>query len=277
MKKSIISTLTISFYAVLISSCQPKVEQVETIIIEKNPTEYSTGSVLWQQHSAEYVALCYQAYNIGERRIDEILAENKKTDKPLAVVMDIDETVLDNSSYNATLIANQTSYSKKTWMEWTAIQSADLVPGALEFIQYAKSKGVEVIFISNRMEEELDDTYQNIIDRGVDTISKENFFLKSTTSSKDERRQIVSDKYEVVLLFGDNLGDFNGVFDKATVIERKKNVANFRPLFGDKLIVLPNPMYGEWEGALYNYEFSKTNAQKDSNRMNALNIYSIGK
>jgi 5'-nucleotidase (lipoprotein e(P4) family) len=275
MKKLIIPGLT--FIVLTFSSCQPKVEKVEEIVIEKNPTEYSTGAVLWQQHSAEYEALCFQAYNIGERRIDEILAENKNPEKPLAVVMDIDETVLDNSAYNATLIANKNSFSKKTWMEWTAIQSADLVPGAKEFIQYARSKGVEVIFISNRMEEELNDTYQNLLDRGVDTIAKENYFLKSTTSSKDERRQVVSDKYEVVLLFGDNLGDFNGVFDKATVIERKKNVANFRPLFGDKLIVLPNPMYGEWEGALYNYEYSKTNAQKDSNRMNALNIYSIGK
>lgn len=275
MKNLLFPTVLITVIA--FSSCQPKVDKVEEVIIKKNPTEYSTGAVLWQQHSAEYEALCYQAYNIGERRIDEIVAEKKNPDKPLAVVMDIDETVLDNSPYNATLIANQISYSKKTWMEWTAMQSADLVPGALEFIQYAKNKGVEVVFISNRMEEELDDTYQNIIDRGVDTIAKENYYLKSTTSSKDERREIVSDKYEVVLMFGDNLGDFNGVFDKATVIDRKKNVANFRPLFGDKLIILPNPMYGEWEGALYNYDFSRSNAQKDSNRMNALNIYSIGK
>lgn len=262
----------------LTASCNQSENTENTPINDKkNPSAYSAGAVLWQQHAAEYEALCYQAYNLGERRLDELVDTNKTYEKPLAVVMDIDETVLDNSSYNATLIKNELLYSKKSWMEWTAMQSADLVPGALEFIQYAKSKNVEVIFISNRMEAELDDTYQNVIDLGIDTVSKSNYYLKSTTSNKDERRANVADKYEVILFFGDNLGDFNGVFDDTTVIERKKHVKNFRPLFGDKLIILPNPMYGEWESALYNHDFSTTPEFRDSLRMNALNIYSIGK
>lgn len=269
---------TLILALMLAAGCtQSQKDEKVTEVAKTNPSAYSTGAVLWQQHAAEYEALCYQAYNIGERRLDELVDVNKTYDKPLAVVMDIDETVLDNSSYNATLIKNKMLYSKKSWMEWTAMQSADLVPGALEFIQYARSKNVEVIFISNRMEAELDDTYQNIIDLGVDTVSKSNFYLKSTTSSKDERRAKVADMYEVILFFGDNLGDFNGVFDDTTVIERKKHVKNFRPLFGDKLIILPNPMYGEWEGALYNHDFSTSSDFRDSLRMNALNIYSIGK
>jgi 5'-nucleotidase (lipoprotein e(P4) family) len=269
---------TLILALMLAAGCtQSQKDEKVTEVAKTNPSAYSTGAVLWQQHAAEYEALCYQAYNIGERRLDELVDVNKTYDKPLAVVMDIDETVLNNSSYNATLIKNKMLYSKKSWMEWTAMQSADLVPGALEFIQYARSKNVEVIFISNRMEAELDDTYQNIIDLGVDTVSKSNFYLKSTTSSKDERRAKVADMYEVILFFGDNLGDFNGVFDDTTVIERKKHVKNFRPLFGDKLIILPNPMYGEWEGALYNHDFSTSSDFRDSLRMNALNIYSIGK
>ncbi len=272
------TTILITALLFLAIGCnQPQEQQTAPETLKTNPSAYSTGAVLWQQHAAEYAALCYQAYNIGERRLDELVANNPSPEKPLAVVMDLDETVLDNSSYNATLIKNEMTYAKKTWMEWTAMQSADLVPGALEFIQYAKSKNVEVIFISNRMEAELDDTYQNLVDMGVDTVAKENFYLKSTTSNKDERRAKVADQYEVILLFGDNLGDFNGVFDDTTVIERKKHVKNFRPLFGDKLIILPNPMYGEWEGALYNHDFSTSNEHRDSIRMNALNIYSIGK
>tara|TARA_R110002049_G_scaffold98598_7_gene240056 strand:+ start:1471 stop:2301 length:831 start_codon:yes stop_codon:yes gene_type:complete len=272
------STIFITSIFFFTAACnQSEIQEKELAIEPKNPSAYSTGAVLWQQHSAEYEALCYQAYNIGERRLDELVDVNKTYDKPLAVVMDIDETVLDNSSYNATLIKNKMMYSKTSWMKWTSMQSADLVPGALEFIQYAKSKNVEVLFISNRMEAELNDTYQNIIDMGVDTVSKSNYYLKSTTSNKDERRAKVADKYEVILFFGDNLGDFNGVFDDTTVIERKKHVKNFRPLFGDKLIILPNPMYGEWEGALYNHDFSTTSDFRDSLRMNALNIFSIGK
>ena len=111
--------------------------------------EYSVQSILWVQHAAEYKALCYQAFNVAKFQLDKILSEGNNKGKPLAIVTDIDETIFNNSPYEAKLITDNVEYSHDTWVEWEKLKKAKPIPGSLEFLNYAKSKGVQVFYISN--------------------------------------------------------------------------------------------------------------------------------
>lgn len=234
--------------------------------------EKSTGSsllpggpawaALWQQQSGEYKALCLQAYQLAALRLNQYIAA--KGSKPLAVVTDIDETVLDNSPYSVHQALAGKTYDDKSWMEWTAKAVADTVPGAPSFFKYAASKGVKVFYITNRLEAERAVTLQNLQHYQFPDADDQHLLLKTTTSGKEPRRQQVLRQYEIVMLFGDNLGDFSATFDKKPFEERNTAALQAAPDFGSRYIVLPNPMYGDWEGALYNFQYKLTTPQKDS-------------
>lgn len=219
-------------------------------------------AALWQQQSGEYKALCLQAYQLAAWRLDQYLAQ--KGDKPLAVVTDIDETVLDNSPYSVHQALAGKAYDEKSWAEWTAKAAADTVPGAPSFFRYAASKGVKVFYITNRAEAERAATLQNLRHYGFPDADDQHLLLKTTGSAKEPRRQQVLQQYDIVLLFGDNLSDFSAIFDKKPFEERNAAALQSAPSFGSRYIVLPNPMYGDWEGALYNYQYKLTPPQKDS-------------
>ncbi|MFW5808094.1 MAG: 5'-nucleotidase, lipoprotein e(P4) family, partial [Spirochaetota bacterium] len=108
-------------------------------------------ATLWMQTSAEYRALCYQAFNIARYNLDNYLASAASSKKP-AIIVDADETIIDNSAYQAHLIGRDYGYSSKTWNAWMDAAKARAVPGAVEFLHYAQSKGVEVFYITNRKE-----------------------------------------------------------------------------------------------------------------------------
>ena len=109
-------------------------------------------SSYFQQNAAEYEALCLQAFNVAQLRLDEALA--KKSDKPLAIVTDIDETFLDNSPFEAYCAKKGISYSQEAWEEWTVLGDAKPLAGALDFFKYADSKGVAIFYVTNRLEKE---------------------------------------------------------------------------------------------------------------------------
>ena len=196
--------------------------------------EYQIGAYLWFQTSGEYRALCHQAYNLARLKLDRDLEE--KHNGKRAVVFDIDETVLDNSFSGAYEIKNNIPWDQESFDRWVALKKAELVPGAKEFIDYAISKRVEVIFISNRKESQKEDTLENFKRVGL-TAKKENLYE-------------VLKKYHVALYFGDNLGDFAKDWDSKTSESRRALVDARKEDFGDKFIVLPNPLYGDWEKSL---------------------------
>jgi len=105
-------------------------------------------ATLFQQKAAEKRALSYQAFNIAKLSLDSQLKVADLT-KPLAVVVDIDETVLDNSPFEAKSILNNSDYPKY-WNEWCQLAAAKPLAGSVEFLNYAKSKGVVVFYITNR-------------------------------------------------------------------------------------------------------------------------------
>ncbi|MCX7697008.1 MAG: 5'-nucleotidase, lipoprotein e(P4) family [Bacteroidales bacterium] len=228
-------------------------------------------SVLWFQTSGEYKALCYQAYNVARWALDEAIKKNPgKTN--LAVVFDIDETLLDNSPYEAKTILEGIKYPEG-WRDWVLQAKAAAIPGAVAFANYARERGVHVFYISNRAEEEREATKQNLLAQGFPFQGEDHLLLKKTTSSKEDRRKQVAASYEIVLLIGDNLIDFSGLYDKKSCEERNQQVVIDQNLFGTKFIVLPNPMYGDWEGCLYNYNYNLKPAEIDSVRKSKLISY----
>lgn len=231
--------------AILASSCQPKVNQTGN---DKN--EKLVFSTLYVQQAAEFKALTIQAYNIGKLRLDEILKADRNSTKKLAVVVDIDETVLDNSPFEAKSILEKSSYPKY-WKEWCSLAKASSVAGAKEFLSYAAEKGVETFYISNRKVDLFQPTLDNLKKNGFPYADTTHILLRNKTSDKEPRRKSVEKNYEIILLFGDNLGDFTNLFDGKSTSNRHALVDQMRSEFGKRFIVLPNPMYGAWDAAMF--------------------------
>jgi 5'-nucleotidase (lipoprotein e(P4) family) len=158
-------------------------------------------------------------------------------------------------------------------MTWTKKGEADSVPGAPSFFKYAASKGVAVFYISNRSVQELPQTIANLQKYNMPFADAGHILLRTTTSNKDERRALVTANYNVLLYFGDNLGDFKGVFDKKTTTSRDSLVHQYAADFGSRFIVLPNPVYGEWVGALFGYRYADSMDIKADSMIKALRTY----
>lgn len=218
---------------------------------------------LWQQRAAEYKALCFQAYNIARQRVDEGI--KKVSTKPLAIITDIDETVLDNSPYDAKRALQNLDYDDKSWKQWTDKGIADTVPGAPAFLKYAASKGVTIFYVTNRNENERAATLYNLQRYGLPNTNDEHLLLKQSTSSKEERRLEILKTHNVLLLCGDNLPDFDILYDNHPSEEsRTAATQKLQKEFGNRYIVIPNPSYGDFEGALFQFNYKLTAAQKDS-------------
>ncbi len=220
-------------------------------------------AAIFQQRAAEYRALCFQAYNIAKLRIDE--AAKQAGGQPLAVVTDIDETLLDNSPEGARAALNNEDFSATAWKKWTAQAACDTVPGAPDFFKYAASKGVTVFYITNRDEDERAGTLKNLQRYNLPFADDSHLLLKGQSSSKETRRRQVLANYNVVLLCGDNLADFDALYDNhPTEDKRTATTEQLKQKFGSRYIVLPNPSYGDWEGSLFKFNYKLTPAQKDS-------------
>jgi len=226
-------------------------------------------ATLYHQKSAERDALCLQAYNMAKYRLDDILAENPDSSK-LAIVLDLDETVLDNSPYEAKCILRNISYPTG-WDEWMHAACAKELPGAVEFLEYVKSKGVSIFYITNRREKYKNATMQNLQKLGIAPVSEAHLLLRTDESSKEPRRQKVLEGHKIIMLFGDNLADFTKVFDgKKSVNERLELVISLKDEFGDRFIVFPNTMYGDWLNAVIDHNFNLSPAAKIEKQKNEL-------
>lgn len=229
----------------------------------KKPGNPKTLPVLWQQTAAEYRALCYQAFNLARLRIDEI-PEKELKEGHLAIITDLDETILDNSFREAQLILDHQEHSSSNWKEWTRLHIAPAVPGAVEFLNAAHAKGISVFYISNRDTSEVTSTLENLKTLKLPDADTVHMLFLRNTSSKEDRRKQVMQKYRVVMLLGDNLNDFTPAFEKRSITGRKNETDKLMNEWGRKFIVLPNSSYGEWENVLYNYQRNLTPEQKDS-------------
>ncbi|NLE35591.1 MAG: hypothetical protein GX622_10855 [Bacteroidales bacterium] len=242
-------------------------------------------ATLWFQKSAEMRALFYQCFRNAETALKENLELQRQASaapephtpesptvsvlssgetggttsdssapgdsgpeshKKPAVVLDIDETLLDNSPFQGWQVHEKKSFNNDDWFRWVELARARPLPGAVEFTRYADSLGVEVFYVSNRTVQEMGPTIKNMAAWGFVNADSTHMLLKETTSSKVERRALVEKDYEILLLIGDNLADLSGVYEKRGPDYGFETVDSDRRLFGTKYIVLPNPMYGNW-------------------------------
>ncbi len=272
---ALVASSVVSTYFVTASTAQQNAQPQRATA----DNEYQVGAVLYMQKAGEFRALAYQAFNLAQMQLDADF--DKKNVKKLpkaerkrarAVVVDIDETVLDNSPQQAFSIINRIPFELKTWYAWGEKREAKAIPGAVDFLKYANQKGVRVFYISNRDEVQKQATIDNLKAVGFPDVSNETVMLRQTESGKEARRQTVLQNHRIVMLIGDNLNDLSMVFEKKSVTERFAEVDKARQLFGTKFIVLPNAMYGDWESAIYEYQ-RLNEAQKTQKRAASLESF----
>jgi len=236
--------------------------------------EYAIQSILWQQHAAEYRALSYQAFNLAQIQLDNIIANKMDIKQPLAIVTDIDETVLSNSAYSGKQVELDEDYNSVRWTEWVKQKKAKAIPGAFDFFNYVKSIGIEVFYISNRSIKNIDETIENLKMIGFPFADEVHVLLKDSLSEKEARRLQIQETHEIVLLLGDNLSDFSEVFNDGSTTERNNKADSLKATFGLKFIVLPNSIYGDWEtNGILEGKYDWTTFQKDSIRHKKIRSY----
>lgn len=205
----------------------------------------------WIQRSAEYKALCQQAYNIATERLLAATSQPLPAGaKRWAIVTDIDETIVDNSANSVYQALRGEDYVQASWDRWCDQADAVALQGAVEFFQRAASLGVDIYYISNRDEVNRTGTKRNLLALGFPQVDDAHLMFKDKSSDKTSRRNEVLRTHNILMLLGDNLGDFDHFFDTRDEATRDTGVIRFASEFGKRFIVLPNPNYGTWESAM---------------------------
>ena len=243
-------------------------------------------SVLYAQSSAEYEASNIQTYINAKSALNRALndlswtaaIEQKKNfeNKPPAIILDIDETVLNNIPFQARSIINGQSYPIG-WLEWMLEESSDAVAGVSDFLEYAQSKGVKIFYVTNRIAVAEDATRNNIKKLGLPLDSDRDVLLMKDengwTSDKVSRRELIAKDYRILLLVGDQLGDFLPLDETTLELDSRKNLADtYKHMWGSKWFMITNPMYGRWEASIYNNEYPDTEDELMQMRLKALNL-----
>ena len=256
-----------------------------------SPAHDNLNAVAWVQASVEYKALSEQTYRAAADHLDAALKEkhwdalvpeergNAATGLKPAVVMDVDETVLDNSPYQARLIRDGKEFDDLTWDQWVAEKKARPVPGVVDFAKAASAKGVTIIYISNRAVHLKDATIANLKAVGL-PVADDSVFLGLGTfvkdceqngSEKNCRRRLAGQQYRVLMQFGDQIGDFVQVVAN-TREGRDQLYAEYHDWFGERWWMLPNPTYGSWEPALFNNDWAQPAAARSQAKRDALDV-----
>jgi 5'-nucleotidase (lipoprotein e(P4) family) len=227
---------------------------------QETPPFRGLDANLYMQTAAEYRACCLQAYNVAEARLRALRAELAGK-RPRAVIMDLDETVLDNAGFQAMQLRSGLAYDQRLWDLWEEkhADKVGLIPGAKDFIIAARKLGFTVVYITNRNDQFRKGTEKALDRLGIAPEKPEHLLLATTTSDKTERRAQVRKNFDVVMLVGDNLRDFDELFafpkaaegkpepdPDALIRDRKGEVDKERSRWGCEFIILPNPAYGEW-------------------------------
>lgn len=207
--------------------------------------EYAMG--IRYQQSAHAAAAQLQGWTVAEERLRRSLAD-RRHGEDLAIVTDLDETVLDNSALLARdLEACHTYTGWDTWSDWELEGDPTLTPGAARFFRFADTHDVAIYYVSDRFAENKDATMATLRELGLPQVESGQVLLYGT--SKEERRAVAEADHEVVLLLGDSLPDFHDAFDGATAAEQEALVERFAGHFGRDWIMFPNATYGTWRDA----------------------------
>jgi 5'-nucleotidase (lipoprotein e(P4) family) len=244
---------------------------------QEPPANDLLNAVLWMQRSVEYRAAALGAYALARLRLGQALADPGWTAAPReqtgayqalppAVILDIDETVLDNSGYQAWMALKDTTFAPRTWNAYVNTVTSLAVPGAVEFAKHAAARGVKVFYVSNRTAEEEPATRKNLEKLGFPLDDKIDTVLMTReqpdwTSAKGTRRAHVARTHRVLLNLGDNFGDFVDDY-RGTEAERLKVFEDNKDRWGREWIMLANPAYGSFESAPFKHDFTLPGAER---------------
>ena len=267
MKKAI-KFIFYVFIFVIIFSCSKNATEIVKTEEERQAEaqallmEQSVMALNWMQQSGEYRALAYQAFNLAQMAFDfaKVVDGKKK-----AVIVDLDETMIDNSAEGANRVFTKKGYSKESWSLWCSEERAKAIPGATDFANYVIAQGGKIFYVSNRSKNEYQHTVNNLQKLGFPAVDETSVFLKDKESQKTSRfEEAEKQGCTVVLFIGDNLDDFDFTGETYHQLNntRREVVDKNKSAFGIKYILLPNPIYGNWEGGLCNNYFKSTPEQK---------------
>lgn len=227
--------------AALLAPMAAQADETKTLCAQE---AYAMG-LRYQQQSAEVAALQHQAYALARIRLDEALADHKPEDK-LAIITDLDETVIDNSALLVRDMQACHDYTTwDTWKHWEREGNPTIIPGALDFFKYADEKGVAIFYVSDRYDENKAQTLATLEKLGLPKVSNDSVLLLGPP--KSERRAAVTKDHKVIMQIGDTLHDFSEDYiSKVPVKEQRELVEKQAEHFGRDWIVLPNSGYGTW-------------------------------
>ena len=214
--------------------------------------ETETMGLLWMRTSAEYRALAYQGYNVAMNAVKMAVTDPSHQRKPLAIVLDADETVVDNTQLMGESIVNGNGRFDAPWWRQAVHQGkSQAMPGAVEFLNEVHKQGVEIFYVSNRYAPvNYDATVQNFKALGFPSVDKDHVLLFEKDSDKQPRFDMIAKKYYVVVYMGDNAGDFPIGTKGKTLAERNAIIDAHKEDFGTTFVIFPNPAYGSWVSSL---------------------------
>jgi 5'-nucleotidase (lipoprotein e(P4) family) len=252
------------------------------------PASDLLNAVLWMQRSVEFKASALTAFALARIRLDQALADPTWTGAPReqtgayetlppAVILDIDETILDNSGYQAWMTLKGTSFDPKTWNAYVNTVTSLPIPGGLEFAKYAESKSVKIFYISNRTAEEEPATRKNLEKFGFPMGGNVDTMLMARKqpdwgSAKGTRRVHVAKSYRVLLNVGDNFGDFVDEY-RGSEAERLQVLEQHRDRWGREWIMIANPTYGSFESAPYGHDFKRSDGERRRAKRSVLDAW----
>lgn len=211
-------------------------------------------AMAWKQTAAEYRALYHQGFNLARLRVELALAERDEDSRPLAIISDVDETVLLANDYWGYLIGQgQDFFDDSSWDRWVAENRVVASPGALEFLNFCVANGVEIFYVTNRDQGEATTqlALENLNSVGFPSVDAAHLRVLRETSNKEPVQQEIRADYEVVALLGDNLNDFSRRYYSTDVEDRLGLMEQDSERFGSDYILFPNPTDGHWVRAIF--------------------------
>ena len=253
------------------------------------PPDDSLNATAWFQTSVERDLVYRQTYRaaaaqlaaaLADRRWDALPKEDRGNDPrklPPAIIVDVDETVLDNSPSQVRQIRERRGFDDANWNVWVNERKAKPLAGAVEFLNTATKQGVTVFYISNRTADQAQATLDNLRSAGFPIKEASQFLGLGTVvegceqegSEKSCRRQLVGRSYRVLMQFGDQVGDFVQILAN-TPEGRRAAIAPYADWIGQRWWALPNPLYGSWEPALFNNAWSQPAGERRAQKEAAL-------
>jgi len=289
--------------ALLLSACASGAPKQPPVVASAPPppadvsprpaADDNLNAVAWSQNASEHDFIYLQTYRNAKEKLLKALKDptwdalpkddraghpSLKGLKP-AVVLDVDETVLDNSPYQARLVRSGTEYNEAEWAAWCKEGIARPLPGAVEFTKFAADHGIAVIYISNRAKDLDEATLGNLRSAGLPVAGKASFLGLGTVvegceqagSEKGCRRQQVGKDYRVLMQFGDQIADFANVYGN-TPEGRTKAMAPYTAWIGERWFVLPNPTYGAWEAAMFDNDYTLPREARRQKKIDSLRV-----